>query len=123
MSHTVGIGAGCGLVHNTPPGSPRHLMRDIMLTRWLSPPVFAGSALVVVSLAGCGGATQPPPAADSPPAVLPAEAAPAAAAPEPASKLTLQVITASPEGFLVTSTLVSGAKDAVLIDAQFTLAD
>jgi glyoxylase-like metal-dependent hydrolase (beta-lactamase superfamily II) len=39
------------------------------------------------------------------------------------SKLQLQVITSSPEGFSVTSTLVSGEKDAVLIDAQFTLSD
>jgi glyoxylase-like metal-dependent hydrolase (beta-lactamase superfamily II) len=38
-------------------------------------------------------------------------------------KLTLEVITASEEGFLVTSTIVKGEKDAVLIDAQFTLAD
>lgn len=39
------------------------------------------------------------------------------------SRLELQVITASPEGFLVNSTLVTGARDAVLIDAAFTLAD
>ena len=39
------------------------------------------------------------------------------------SPLELQVITASPEGFLVNSTLVTGARDAVLIDAAFTLAD
>jgi hypothetical protein len=32
------------------------------------------------------------------------------------SKLTTKVFTASPEGFLVTSTLVMGEKDAVLID-------
>jgi glyoxylase-like metal-dependent hydrolase (beta-lactamase superfamily II) len=38
-------------------------------------------------------------------------------------KLSVQVITASPQGFLVDSTLVAGAKDAVLIDGQFTLAD
>jgi glyoxylase-like metal-dependent hydrolase (beta-lactamase superfamily II) len=38
-------------------------------------------------------------------------------------KLTLEVVTASEEGFLVTSTIVKGEKDAVLIDAQFTLAD
>jgi glyoxylase-like metal-dependent hydrolase (beta-lactamase superfamily II) len=38
-------------------------------------------------------------------------------------KLTVQVITSSPQGFLVDSTLVSGEKDAILIDAQFTLAD
>jgi glyoxylase-like metal-dependent hydrolase (beta-lactamase superfamily II) len=39
------------------------------------------------------------------------------------SKLRLQVITASPEGFWVTSTLIYGENDAVLIDAQFTLSD
>lgn len=37
--------------------------------------------------------------------------------------LQLKVITSSPEGFLVTSTLVMGEKDAVLIDGQFTKAD
>jgi glyoxylase-like metal-dependent hydrolase (beta-lactamase superfamily II) len=39
------------------------------------------------------------------------------------SKLTAQVITGSPGGFLVDSTLVSGEKDAILVDAAFTLAD
>ncbi len=39
------------------------------------------------------------------------------------SRLELQVITGSAEGFLVNSTLVTGARDAVLIDAAFTLAD
>lgn len=39
------------------------------------------------------------------------------------SPLELHVVTGSPEGFLVNSTLVSGARDAVLIDAAFTLAD
>ena len=38
-------------------------------------------------------------------------------------KLTVQVITASPQGFLVDSTLITGEKDAILIDGQFTLAD
>jgi glyoxylase-like metal-dependent hydrolase (beta-lactamase superfamily II) len=37
--------------------------------------------------------------------------------------LDVSVYTASPAGFLVDSTLISGDKDAVLIDAQFTLAD
>ncbi len=41
----------------------------------------------------------------------------------PPAKLALQVITASPEGFLVNSTLITGARDAVLIDAAFTRAD
>jgi glyoxylase-like metal-dependent hydrolase (beta-lactamase superfamily II) len=39
------------------------------------------------------------------------------------SKLNVQVITASPQGFLVDATLVSGDKDAILIDSAFTLAD
>lgn len=38
-------------------------------------------------------------------------------------KLTATVFTASPGGFLVDSTLVAGDKDAILIDAQFDLAD
>lgn len=45
----------------------------------------------------------------------------AAAHAEP--RLTATVFTSSPGGFLVNSTLVAGAKEAVLIDAQFTLAD
>lgn len=43
---------------------------------------------------------------------------PAAAAPP-----TYKVFVGSPAGFNVTSTLIEGEKDAVLIDAQFTLAD
>lgn len=39
------------------------------------------------------------------------------------TKLSTTVYTASPTGFLVTSTIVAGAQDAVLIDAQFSLAD
>jgi glyoxylase-like metal-dependent hydrolase (beta-lactamase superfamily II) len=39
------------------------------------------------------------------------------------AKLELQVITASPEGFLVNATLITGARDAVLIDAAFTRGD
>lgn len=39
------------------------------------------------------------------------------------AKLTTTVYTGSPGGFLVNSTLVSGDKEAILIDAQFTLAD
>jgi glyoxylase-like metal-dependent hydrolase (beta-lactamase superfamily II) len=38
-------------------------------------------------------------------------------------RLTATVFTASPAGFLVTSTLIAGDKDAILIDAQFDLAD
>lgn len=39
------------------------------------------------------------------------------------SRLQVKVITGSPEGFLVNSTLVTGRRDAVLIDAAFTRAD
>jgi glyoxylase-like metal-dependent hydrolase (beta-lactamase superfamily II) len=39
------------------------------------------------------------------------------------SKLAVQVVTASPQGFLVNSALVTGEKDAVVIDGQLTLAD
>jgi glyoxylase-like metal-dependent hydrolase (beta-lactamase superfamily II) len=39
------------------------------------------------------------------------------------SKLSVEVVTASPQGFLVNSALVTGEKDAVLIDGQLTLAD
>ncbi|HEY4185387.1 MAG TPA: MBL fold metallo-hydrolase [Polyangia bacterium] len=39
------------------------------------------------------------------------------------SKLSTEVITASEPGFLVDATLISGDKDAVLIDSSFTLAD
>lgn len=41
----------------------------------------------------------------------------------PPPPLELRVITGSPQGFLVNSTLVTGARDAVLIDGAFTLAD
>jgi glyoxylase-like metal-dependent hydrolase (beta-lactamase superfamily II) len=39
------------------------------------------------------------------------------------TKLTVTPFTASPTGFLVNSTLVVGDKEAILIDAQFSLAD
>ena len=39
------------------------------------------------------------------------------------SKLTTEVFTASPQGFLVTSALVAGEKEAVLIDGQLTISD
>ncbi|HEY5938873.1 MAG TPA: MBL fold metallo-hydrolase [Kofleriaceae bacterium] len=39
------------------------------------------------------------------------------------TKLTTTTFTSSPSGFLVNSTLVAGDKDAVLVDAQFSLAD
>jgi len=44
-------------------------------------------------------------------------------APPPEPKLQLQVITGSPEGFLVNSTLITGDKEAVLVDSELTLAD
>jgi glyoxylase-like metal-dependent hydrolase (beta-lactamase superfamily II) len=40
-----------------------------------------------------------------------------------ASPLRLQVLTASPDGFLVTSTLITGNKETVLIDGQMTVSD
>ncbi len=39
------------------------------------------------------------------------------------TKLTVTPFTSSPTGFLVNSTLVAGDKEAILIDAQFSLAD
>lgn len=39
------------------------------------------------------------------------------------TKLTTTVFTGAPGGFLVNSTIVAGDKDAILIDAQFDLAD
>lgn len=50
-------------------------------------------------------------------------AATAAGAAHAETKLTATVFTSSPGGFLVTSTLVAGEREAVLVDAQFTLAD
>jgi glyoxylase-like metal-dependent hydrolase (beta-lactamase superfamily II) len=76
---------------------------------------FSFQVLAFSAAAACGGSTPPP--AEAPAALQPADAPP----PEPALKL--QVLTGSPEGFLVTSALVTGEKSAVLIDAQFTLAD
>ena len=83
-------------------------------------------ARVLSALGGCGGES-PPPAA---PVAAPPVAAPAPTPsplaevpPAPPPKLELQVITGSPEGFLVNSTLVSGEKEAVLIDSELTLAD
>jgi glyoxylase-like metal-dependent hydrolase (beta-lactamase superfamily II) len=39
------------------------------------------------------------------------------------TRLTTEVFTASAPGFLVTSTLIAGDKEAVLVDGQFTLSD
>jgi glyoxylase-like metal-dependent hydrolase (beta-lactamase superfamily II) len=61
---------------------------------------------------------EPTPAPTTPVAAV-TTVAPVPAAPN----LKLRVITGSPEGFLANSTLVTGEKDAVLIDAQFTIAD
>ncbi|MEI9941963.1 MAG: MBL fold metallo-hydrolase [Pseudomonadota bacterium] len=84
-------------------------------------------ALSLSLLIACGGEPPPPPEAPLPPppaAAPPPPPPPAAVAPAPpAPKLALQVITGSPEGFLVTSTLITGDKEAVLIDAALTLAD
>jgi glyoxylase-like metal-dependent hydrolase (beta-lactamase superfamily II) len=88
-----------------------------------------GLWVFAVSTFACGGeqpapqapAPAPPPAAPIPtPPPAPVAAAPAPLPPPP---LKVEVITGSEPGFLVNSTLVSGQKDAILIDAQFTLAD
>jgi glyoxylase-like metal-dependent hydrolase (beta-lactamase superfamily II) len=93
------------------------------------------SALLALSTFACGGsepapAPPPPPAADPPPVVTTASTSAAAVAavtpapaPPAAPQLKLRVVTGSADGFLVNSTLVTGEKDAVLIDAQFTVAD
>jgi glyoxylase-like metal-dependent hydrolase (beta-lactamase superfamily II) len=78
-------------------------------------------------LTACGG-EQPAPLAPAPavePVAAPPAVAPVAVAPAPPviAPLKLEVVTGSPEGFLVTSTLVTGQKEALLIDAQFTLGD
>ncbi len=93
---------------------------------------FAGAALALSTFA-CGGsepapASPPPPTPDPAPATVvpPAPAVTLTAVtptPPPAPKLKLRVVTGSPEGFLANSTLITGDKDAVLIDAQFTIAD
>lgn len=93
-----------------------------MTMRWIR-------VLGFLAATGCAAQEAPPPQPPPPaPAPLPTpepvaapEPPPPPAPPEP--KLKLSVFTSSPEGFLVTSTLVSGATDAVLIDAQFTLGD
>jgi glyoxylase-like metal-dependent hydrolase (beta-lactamase superfamily II) len=77
---------------------------------------FPIQALLLLAFAACGGS--PPPPAEEPAPPPPVEQ------PVPAEpKLKLEVLTGSAEGFLVTSALVTGEKSAVLIDAQFTLAD
>lgn len=92
-------------------------MKTIKVGLWFS--------ALLSTVVACGG-EQPP--AEAPPtmpsAAPPAEPLAATPAPTPApAPLKLQVFTGTPEGFLVNSTLVSGQKDAILIDTQFTLAD
>jgi glyoxylase-like metal-dependent hydrolase (beta-lactamase superfamily II) len=84
-----------------------------------------------LSFAACHEASQTPaelptasPVSESPTASPDPPMAPAAAVtPDKKTKLELEVITGSEKGFLVNSTLVTGKRDAVLIDAQFTLPD
>ncbi len=96
-------------------------------SRWFGWMVIAGG----IAVSACHEASQTPaelptasPLSESPTASPAPPMAPAAAV-EPAkkTKLEIEVITGSEKGFLVNSTLVTGSKDAVLIDAQFTLAD
>jgi glyoxylase-like metal-dependent hydrolase (beta-lactamase superfamily II) len=81
---------------------------------------YALALLTFATFSACGGG-QPPPETPEPVSEAPTE--PVVAAPPPGPKLKLEVVTSSPDGFLVNSTLVTGEKEAVLIDAQFTLAD
>lgn len=81
---------------------------------------YAFLLLAFSTFSACGGG-QPPPEAPEPEPPAPVEPPPP---PEPpAPKLKLEVVTSSPDGFLVTSALISGEKEAVLIDSQFTLPD
>jgi glyoxylase-like metal-dependent hydrolase (beta-lactamase superfamily II) len=62
--------------------------------------------------------TAPAPDAAAAPALTPASREV-----EAPKKLGIQVITGSPEGFRVNSTILTGEKSALLVDTQFTLAD
>lgn len=84
-----------------------HSARKHGIPRAQSAAKLAMSVALLGLWAGCGG---------------PARPAPAAAAPAPGS-LSLEVFTSSPEGFLVNATLVSGERDAILIDGDFVLSD
>ena len=76
----------------------------------------AGALALTVSLAACGG--QAPSSADTPVVEAPKATEPVA---EP---LKLEVYNPGPDGiFAVSSVLVTGREDAVLIDAQFSTAD
>jgi len=63
------------------------------------------------------------PAAPATPTAPVAPSAPSGGTGAAPSKLQVQVLTGTPAGFFVNSTLVTGEKDAILIDADFTLAD
>jgi len=86
--------------------------------------------LIAALVVGCGGQSEPanaPPAATPEPQAAPPADPVATAPPEPTKppepKLKLQVFTSSPEGFLVTSSIITGPTEAVVIDGQFTLGD
>ena len=88
---------------------------------WLALVIAPG---VTLGMASCHEASQTP--AELPTASPLSEGPTASPAPPmapPAVKLTVEVITGSPEGFLVNSTIITGKKEALLIDAQFTLPD
>ncbi len=97
-----------------------------MINEWLT---CAGIGLGFVACGGSEPAPAPPPApmpaaVATPTASVAAVSAPSALPPAPAApKLKLRVVTGSPDGFLANSTLITGDKDALLIDAQFTIAD
>ncbi len=90
-----------------------------------------GSTLCFALLSSLAGCQREAPKSDTTTAPEPAKSVeqnpamtPAAGESAPqAKKLAVKVVTGSQDGFLVNSTLVTGDKDAVLIDAQFTLAD
>jgi len=65
--------------------------------------LIASAALLALAAVGCGAPTEDPDAA--------------------AGRLTLEVYTSNDYGYATTSTIVSGARDAVLIDPQFLASD
>ena len=78
-------------------------------------------------LVACDRGSPAPDTRTDPEAAKPAEPTPAMTPASrdtaPEKKLDVKVVTGSEDGFLVNSALVTGEKDAVVIDAQFTLAD
>jgi glyoxylase-like metal-dependent hydrolase (beta-lactamase superfamily II) len=92
-----------------------------------------GSVLPFALLCVVAGCEKHPPTDDTRTAPSPEAQKPSATNPEitpapgdstlKAHPLAVKVVTGSEDGFLVNSTLVSGDRDAVLIDAQFTLPD